>query len=193
MCAVADSPLSCCPCVSYSQIKRLIQNSALGQLQLPSSVLHTPSPALELVKHLLLADPRRRMSVAQVMGHPWVTIDMPEGLLQLNDMLLARRPSYLLPQTDTACAVSMPLHDPIQQAKQQVGMEWPSSLVGPVGCWSRLKQRPVFYQRAVVQEYACEERRPCWALCWSHDLMQSQEGGRVQLWWCMSVADRLHG
>ena len=42
----------------------------------------------DLLSRLLEVDPDKRITVPQILKHPWFTQDMPEGLHNLNDNLL---------------------------------------------------------------------------------------------------------
>ncbi len=49
------------------------------------------SPELEsLLKAILVADPTKRPSVAQLLAHPWVAVGLPPGMLQCNEKVRAR-------------------------------------------------------------------------------------------------------
>ena len=42
----------------------------------------------DLIHRLLRPDPAERMTLAELLAHPWFRTDLADGALQLNDMLL---------------------------------------------------------------------------------------------------------
>lgn len=43
--------------------------------------------AKHLVARLLTADPAKRITIPEILAHPWMRIGMPAALLQINDMV----------------------------------------------------------------------------------------------------------
>lgn len=50
--------------------------------------LAVSAPCADLLSGMLVADPRRRLTLAQVQRHPWFVEDLPAGVAELNDRLL---------------------------------------------------------------------------------------------------------
>ena len=46
----------------------------------------------ELVQRLLVPEPSHRMSMLDILAHPWFLQDLPEGALAMNDFYLAHSP-----------------------------------------------------------------------------------------------------
>ena len=42
----------------------------------------------DLLHRILVADPRMRITIADIQRHPWFTRDLPDGLAQMNDQLI---------------------------------------------------------------------------------------------------------
>ncbi|GAX72676.1 hypothetical protein CEUSTIGMA_g132.t1 [Chlamydomonas eustigma] len=54
----------------------------------PPDVPVTP-PCLDLLNHLLVADPVKRLTMAQIQSHPWFLANLPKDALAMNDDCLA--------------------------------------------------------------------------------------------------------
>ena len=62
----------------------LAADAALGDLAVSE-------PCADLLRGMLVADPGRRLTLAQVQAHPWFLEDLPAGVAALNDGLLAEQ------------------------------------------------------------------------------------------------------
>lgn len=62
----------------------LAADAALGDLAVSE-------PCADLLRGVLVADPSRRLTLAQVQSHPWFLEDLPAGVAALNDRLLAEQ------------------------------------------------------------------------------------------------------
>ena len=62
----------------------LAADAALGDLAVSE-------PCADLLRGMLVADPARRLTLAQVQAHPWFLEDLPAGVAALNDRLLAEQ------------------------------------------------------------------------------------------------------
>ncbi len=51
----------------------------------------------DLLQRILVAEPKQRITMADIQRHPWFTRDLPEGVAQMNDQLLAQQ-AHLLGQ-----------------------------------------------------------------------------------------------
>ena len=51
----------------------------------------------DLLQRILVAEPKQRITMADIQRHPWFTRDLPEGVAQMNDQLLAQQ-AHLLAQ-----------------------------------------------------------------------------------------------
>lgn len=60
----------------------------LGSLSCMHALQGLKEECYDLLGRLLEVDPDKRISVQQVLKHPWFTQDMPDGLQNLNDNLL---------------------------------------------------------------------------------------------------------
>jgi serine/threonine-protein kinase SRK2 len=49
----------------------------------------------DLLQRILVADPAKRITMADIQRHPWFTRDLPEGVAQMNDQLLAQQQHVL--------------------------------------------------------------------------------------------------
>ena len=49
----------------------------------------------DLLECILVADPEKRITMANIQRHPWFTRDLPEGVAQMNDQLLAQQQHML--------------------------------------------------------------------------------------------------
>lgn len=45
----------------------------------------------DLLQRILVAEPKQRITMADIQRHPWFTRDLPEGVAQMNDQLLAQQ------------------------------------------------------------------------------------------------------
>lgn len=48
----------------------------------------------DLLSQLLVADPRRRMQMADIWKHPWFRENLPEGVAEMNDHLLQNSETF---------------------------------------------------------------------------------------------------
>lgn len=64
-------------------MQRTIQRIVSVDYIMPTSV----SPeAQDLLRKLLVADPQSRLSVEEVLAHPWYTTGLPDGVLEMNNV-----------------------------------------------------------------------------------------------------------
>lgn len=68
-----------------AMLRRILAvDAALGDLAVSE-------PCADLLRGMLVADPARRLTLAQVQAHPWFLEDLPAGVAALNDRLLAEQ------------------------------------------------------------------------------------------------------
>ena len=70
---------------------------------LPAAAVVTPE-CRDLLSQLLVADPARRISLAELQRHPWFRRDLPPGVAGMNDRLLAEPAAYRSPAAQVRCA-----------------------------------------------------------------------------------------
>ena len=58
--------------------------------QLPYNKQVSPE-CKNLLECILVADPEKRITMDNIQRHPWFTRDLPEGVAQMNDQLLAQQ------------------------------------------------------------------------------------------------------
>ena len=58
--------------------------------QLPYNKQVSPE-CKHLLECILVADPEKRITMADIQRHPWFTRDLPEGVAHMNDQLLAQQ------------------------------------------------------------------------------------------------------
>ena len=63
------------------------------QYSLPAHAVVTPE-CRDLLAQILVADPERRISLSEVQRHPWFRRDLPDGVADMNDRLLADPSSH---------------------------------------------------------------------------------------------------
>jgi hypothetical protein len=69
---------------------KLFQRVATGEIQMDASEAQQMSPAgQDLLRGMLLPDPRRRLVVTAVVAHPWFQHSLPQGAALMNDLLMA--------------------------------------------------------------------------------------------------------
>ena len=85
---------------SLSRLRCMMSRILTGDCQLPAHV--SPSCA-SLIRGMLTVDPLQRMTIADIMAHPWFRRDLPADCFAVNEQLLAmpehRRTAYCR-QTD---------------------------------------------------------------------------------------------
>lgn len=59
----------------------------------PEEQAEVSRECLDMLQHILVADPKRRSTVPQIMRHPWFVNCLPEGAHGMNDHYLARTPA----------------------------------------------------------------------------------------------------
>lgn len=69
-----------------------VQNITEAKYIIPPSVSISPA-GLEMLSHLLCADPDRRWSTEQIQQHPWFQEDLPEGARAMNDFYFNNAPT----------------------------------------------------------------------------------------------------
>ena len=62
--------------------------------QLPYNKQVSPE-CKDLLECILVADPEKRITMAAIQRHPWFTRDLPDGVAQMNDQLLAQQQHML--------------------------------------------------------------------------------------------------
>ena len=62
--------------------------------QLPYNKQVSPE-CKHLLECILVADPEKRITMADIQRHPWFTRDLPEGVAHMNDQLLAQQQHML--------------------------------------------------------------------------------------------------
>ncbi|KAJ3099174.1 hypothetical protein HDU97_003369 [Phlyctochytrium planicorne] len=66
-------------------IRRLLLKVKQGNYQIPD---HVSAPAKDLIRRMLVVDPVTRITIAQVMEHPWFTSKIPPNISQLKHLKL---------------------------------------------------------------------------------------------------------
>ncbi len=81
---------------------------------LPAAAVVTPE-CRDLLAQLLVADPAKRISLADVQRHPWFTRDLPPGVAGMNDRLLADPSAYRSSATQACSPACMHacMHGPL--------------------------------------------------------------------------------
>jgi serine/threonine protein kinase len=74
--------LVCC-----EQCAQLLGHGLLANLAGVARLQHVSDDCKDLLRGLLTADPRKRLTVAQVQSHPWFRQDLPAGALEVNSRL----------------------------------------------------------------------------------------------------------
>jgi serine/threonine-protein kinase SRK2 len=46
----------------------------------------------DLIEGLLVADPAKRLTIADIYQHPWFLVDLPQGATQMNDRFVKGEP-----------------------------------------------------------------------------------------------------
>jgi serine/threonine-protein kinase SRK2 len=77
------------------QIVKLFQRVVNSDYYIAPEEQHSVSPdCLDLLQHILVADPQRRFTVPQIMQHSWFANCLPEGAHGMNDHYLSRTPAF---------------------------------------------------------------------------------------------------
>ncbi|KAK9915345.1 hypothetical protein WJX75_007906 [Coccomyxa subellipsoidea] len=71
----------------------MLQRILNVQYALPAHAVVTPE-CRDLLAQILVADPERRISLSEVQRHPWYLKDLPDGVADMNDRLLADPSSH---------------------------------------------------------------------------------------------------
>ncbi|DBB12672.1 hypothetical protein WJX82_009176 [Trebouxia sp. C0006] len=61
----------------------------------------------DLMKRILVADPSKRLSIPQIMEHPWFTTDLPAGVTEMNQRLVEEAEAGDLPLGSQSMAETM--------------------------------------------------------------------------------------
>ncbi|KAL4858759.1 Serine/threonine-protein kinase SAPK9 [Chlorella vulgaris] len=69
-----------------------LQNIIAANYLIPLGVSISPA-GLDMLSHLLCADPDQRWSTEQIQQHPWFQQDLPEGARGMNDFYISSAPS----------------------------------------------------------------------------------------------------
>ena len=64
----------------------------------PSEASAPSDACMELIKGLLTVDPKKRMSIADALQHPWMTEGLPKGALEMNDKFAGPQLTAQLPK-----------------------------------------------------------------------------------------------
>lgn len=71
------------------QMVKLFQRVATGEIQMDAEEAQQMSPAgQDLLRGMLLPDPRQRLAVPSVISHPWFQHSLPQGAALMNDLLM---------------------------------------------------------------------------------------------------------
>lgn len=73
---------------SASVQPRTLQRIVNVDYVMPSSI---SAQAADLLNQLLVGDPSARLSLEQIVDHPWFQVDLPAGVMQMNDALPQQR------------------------------------------------------------------------------------------------------
>jgi serine/threonine protein kinase len=66
----------------------LLQRILRVDYEFPSSV-KLSTDCKDLISRLLVADPTKRITLPEILRHPWYLQDLPPGVAEMNDELLA--------------------------------------------------------------------------------------------------------
>ncbi|KAK9915945.1 hypothetical protein WJX75_006306 [Coccomyxa subellipsoidea] len=72
------------------QMHNMLQRILSVDYQLPYNK-QVSAECKDLLQRILVADPAKRITMADIQRHPWFTRDLPEGVAQMNDQLLAQQ------------------------------------------------------------------------------------------------------
>lgn len=59
----------------------------------------------DIMHRMLTPDPKQRITVAQIMAHPWFCTDLPAGVTELNETLLATAAAAEVDDYDASCSL----------------------------------------------------------------------------------------
>ena len=60
----------------------------------------------DIMHRMLNPDPKQRITVAQIMAHPWFCTDLPAGVTELNETLLATAAAAEVDDYDASCSLN---------------------------------------------------------------------------------------
>lgn len=60
----------------------------------------------DIMHRMLTPDPKERITVAQIMAHPWFCTDLPSGVTELNETLLATAAAAEVDDYDASCSLN---------------------------------------------------------------------------------------
>jgi serine/threonine protein kinase len=72
----------------------------------PVRTLQASEGVRDIMHRMLNPDPAQRITVAQIMAHPWFTTDLPAGVTELNETLLATAAAVEVDDYDAGCSLS---------------------------------------------------------------------------------------
>lgn len=108
---------------------RLIENTVKGFLQLPLNVADG-NPAVDLLRRVLVPNPKNRYKMSDIIRHPWFQTNLPEGALDLNQSCLpinhdaARQSPETLRNMVAACLQSVGPEGNLQPLLVDVPEDW---------------------------------------------------------------------
>ncbi|KAL4434192.1 hypothetical protein ABPG75_000633 [Micractinium tetrahymenae] len=72
----------------HQRLQRILHRIIKVDYVIPESPAITPA-CRDLLQKILVADPAKRLNIAQIFQHPWVTQDLPPGSVEYNNWALA--------------------------------------------------------------------------------------------------------
>jgi serine/threonine-protein kinase SRK2 len=105
-----------------------MQQILRGEWLAPPSVPVTPE-CLDLLRGILAADPTARISMAQIMAHPWFSVGLPPAALTMNTVLVRQQTAQPPPYEQTVEEVNAVL----AEAQRKGSPGGPGGPGGPAG------------------------------------------------------------
>ena len=71
--------------LAMSALQRILE----AEYEFPAHV-EVSKACQDLLSHILVPDPARRITIAEIQRHPWYCKDLPPGVAEMNDHLVGR-------------------------------------------------------------------------------------------------------
>ena len=134
---------------------KLIENSVKGKISVPPAAER--SPAADLLRRILVPEPRSRYGIKAITAHPWFVTKLPTGALELNSSYLPGGYSQTVPR-QSPDAIKQVIRSAVQVAgaagsgvalstSSATLSDWPDS---PLGC--SVHQSPPCQQQHSTEE-----------------------------------------